>query len=166
MYVGLDLGQVHDYTALAAVQHDMVHLRLADSIGIDFHKTGYTPYISSLVLVRDAGEFDLIARGHEVMPYLYQSGEHHPGSEPCRRRACCRSRPNSARHRPFTSAPDKPPSFPTIVAISWTRPKPVRTSGHRSAVPSNPLRSSRCNLVSSAGAPFFPPPDPGCRRRR
>ena len=38
------------------------HLRLADSIGIDFHKTGYTPYISSLVLVRDAGDFDLIAR--------------------------------------------------------------------------------------------------------
>lgn len=65
--------------ALAAVQHEMVHLRLADSIGIDFHKTGYTPYVSSLVLVRDAGEFDLIARGHEVMPYLYQSGEHHPG---------------------------------------------------------------------------------------
>ena len=65
--------------ALAAVQHEMVHLRLADSIGIDFHKTGYTPYISSLVLVRDAGEFDLIARGHEFMPYLYQSGEHHPG---------------------------------------------------------------------------------------
>jgi glutamate/tyrosine decarboxylase-like PLP-dependent enzyme len=65
--------------ALAAVQHDMVHLRLADSIGIDFHKTGYTPYVSSLVLLRDAGEFDSIARGHEVMPYLYQSGEHHPG---------------------------------------------------------------------------------------
>lgn len=65
--------------ALAAVQHDMLHLRLADSIGIDFHKTGYTPYVSSLVLVRNASEFELIARGHEVMPYLYQSGEHHPG---------------------------------------------------------------------------------------
>jgi glutamate/tyrosine decarboxylase-like PLP-dependent enzyme len=65
--------------ALAAVQHDIAHLPLADSIGIDFHKTGYTPYISSLVLFRDAKEFDLIARQRETMPYLYQSGNHHPG---------------------------------------------------------------------------------------
>ncbi len=65
--------------ALAAAQHEIQHLRMADSIGIDFHKTGYTPYISSLVLFRDAREFELIARGRDTMPYLYQSGEHHPG---------------------------------------------------------------------------------------
>jgi len=65
--------------ALAAAQHDIGHLRLADSIGIDFHKTGYTPYSSSLVLFRDARDFNLIARSRETMPYLYQSGEHHPG---------------------------------------------------------------------------------------
>jgi glutamate/tyrosine decarboxylase-like PLP-dependent enzyme len=65
--------------ALAAAHHDMQHLNLADSIGLDFHKTGYTPYISSLLLVRDAGDFELIARGREMMPYLYTSGEHHPG---------------------------------------------------------------------------------------
>jgi L-2,4-diaminobutyrate decarboxylase len=65
--------------ALAGVQHDMAHLRLADSIGIDFHKTGYTPYVSSLVLVRDPRDFACIARDRELMPYLYQSGTHHPG---------------------------------------------------------------------------------------
>jgi len=65
--------------ALAAAQHDIQHLRLADSIGIDFHKTGYTPYISSLVLFRDGGDFESIARNRETMPYLYQSGTHHPG---------------------------------------------------------------------------------------
>ena len=65
--------------ALAAAQHDVQHLRLADSIGIDFHKTGYTPYISSLLLVRDARDFERIARSRETMPYLYTSGEHHPG---------------------------------------------------------------------------------------
>jgi L-2,4-diaminobutyrate decarboxylase len=65
--------------ALAAAKHHIQHLRLADSIGIDFHKTGYTPYISSLVLVRDARDFELIARSRETMPYLYTSGEHHPG---------------------------------------------------------------------------------------
>lgn len=65
--------------ALAAVQHDVQHLPLADSIGVDFHKTGYTPYTSSLVMFRDAGDFELIARGRDTMPYLYQSGQHHPG---------------------------------------------------------------------------------------
>lgn len=65
--------------ALAAAQHEIKHLRLADSIGIDFHKTGYTPYISSLVLFRDRREFELIARSRETMPYLYQSGTCHPG---------------------------------------------------------------------------------------
>jgi glutamate/tyrosine decarboxylase-like PLP-dependent enzyme len=65
--------------ALAAAQHDIGHLRLADSLGIDFHKTGYTPYNSSLVLFRDEGDFELVARSRETMPYLYTSGEHHPG---------------------------------------------------------------------------------------
>jgi glutamate/tyrosine decarboxylase-like PLP-dependent enzyme len=65
--------------ALASAQHDIGHLRLADSIGVDFHKTGYTPYSSSLVLFRDYQDFSLIARSRETMPYLYQSGEHHPG---------------------------------------------------------------------------------------
>lgn len=65
--------------ALAAVEHDMRHLRLADSIGIDFHKTGYTPYTSSLVLFREAADFERIARTRDTMPYLYQSGKHHPG---------------------------------------------------------------------------------------
>ena len=45
--------------ALAAAQHDIQHLPLADSIGIDFHKTGYTPYMSSLVLFRDGARFRL-----------------------------------------------------------------------------------------------------------
>jgi glutamate/tyrosine decarboxylase-like PLP-dependent enzyme len=65
--------------ALAAVEHDVRHLQLADSIGIDFHKTGYTPYTSSLVLFRDGADFQRIARPRETMPYLYQSGQHHPG---------------------------------------------------------------------------------------
>lgn len=65
--------------ALAAAEHEIAHLRQADSIGIDFHKTGYAPYNSSLVLFRDAADFGLIARSREQMPYLYQSGEYHPG---------------------------------------------------------------------------------------
>jgi len=65
--------------ALAAAHYRMQHLHLADSLGIDFHKTGYVPYVSSLVLVRDGADFARIARARETMPYLFQSGEHHPG---------------------------------------------------------------------------------------
>ena len=65
--------------ALASAQNRIQHLPLADSIGIDFHKTGYAPYVSSLALVSDASDFAQIARNRDAMPYLYQSGEHHPG---------------------------------------------------------------------------------------
>lgn len=65
--------------ALAAAVSRMRHLRLADSIGIDFHKTGFAPYISSLLLLRDRTDFGLVARQRETMPYLYHLGEYHPG---------------------------------------------------------------------------------------
>jgi glutamate/tyrosine decarboxylase-like PLP-dependent enzyme len=65
--------------ALAAACRRVRHLPLADSIGVDFHKTGFAPYISSLVLVKDRADFGLLARSPEQMPYLYQFGEHRPG---------------------------------------------------------------------------------------
>lgn len=55
------------------------YLNLADSIGVDFHKTGYAPYISSLFLVKDRADFELLHRTQAQMPYLYQFGEYHPG---------------------------------------------------------------------------------------
>jgi len=64
---------------LAGADHRIRYLKLADSLGIDFHKTGYTPYVSSLFLLRDGDDFGHIARSRETMPYLYQSGKHHPG---------------------------------------------------------------------------------------
>jgi glutamate/tyrosine decarboxylase-like PLP-dependent enzyme len=65
--------------ALAGVKRRMQHLGLADSIGVDFHKTGFAPYVSSLFLTRDANDFSLIARTPESMPYLFKSGSYHPG---------------------------------------------------------------------------------------
>ena len=65
--------------ALAQAQRRIGSLRLADSICLDFHKTGFSPYISSLFLLRDQNEFALISRERESMPYLYQSGSYHPG---------------------------------------------------------------------------------------
>lgn len=65
--------------ALAGACRRIRHLSLADSIGIDFHKTGFAPYISSLVLVKNGSDLDLVKRHPEEMPYLYHFGEHRPG---------------------------------------------------------------------------------------
>ncbi|MBI4860721.1 MAG: STAS domain-containing protein [Candidatus Riflebacteria bacterium] len=54
-------------------------LGLADSAGIDFHKTGYVPYISSLFLCRERTDLNLVTRDLELMPYLFQFGNYHPG---------------------------------------------------------------------------------------
>ena len=65
--------------ALAAAVRRISKLHLADSLGIDFHKTGFTPYISSLFLARDRNDLQLLVRGREEMPYLFQTGQRHPG---------------------------------------------------------------------------------------
>jgi glutamate/tyrosine decarboxylase-like PLP-dependent enzyme len=65
--------------ALAGARQRIRHLNLADSIGIDFHKTGFTPYISSLVLFKEREDLGLLSRSQDQMPYLYQFGEHRPG---------------------------------------------------------------------------------------
>ncbi len=54
-------------------------LYMADSVGIDFHKTGYAPYISSLFLVKNREDLTLLSRDPSQMPYLYQFGNYHPG---------------------------------------------------------------------------------------
>lgn len=65
--------------ALAGTKRRIAHLALADSIGIDFHKTGFTPYVSSLILVKNVHDLRLISRSQETTPYLFQSGTYHPG---------------------------------------------------------------------------------------
>lgn len=65
--------------ALAGVTKLIRHLALADSIGVDFHKSGFTPYISSLFLVQDQNDFEYLRRPPQQMPYLYQFGEYRPG---------------------------------------------------------------------------------------
>lgn len=65
--------------ALAGTQRRIMHLHLADSLGVDFHKTGFTPYVSSVYLVKTQADLERIAREPSSMPYLFQSGDHHPG---------------------------------------------------------------------------------------
>ncbi|MEW5802037.1 MAG: pyridoxal-dependent decarboxylase [bacterium] len=54
-------------------------LSMADSLGIDFHKTGYAPFISSVFLVKDRNDLKLLSREPEQMPYLYRYGRYNPG---------------------------------------------------------------------------------------
>ena len=65
--------------ALAGARRRIRHLSLADSLGVDFHKTGFAPYVSSLVLVKDRDDLRLVTRRPEQMPYLYHFGDHRPG---------------------------------------------------------------------------------------
>src|SRR4029079_7528806 len=63
----------------ARVSKRSVHPRVADSLGMDFHKTGFAPYVSSLFLLRERADFKAVVRERETMPYLYHTGEYHPG---------------------------------------------------------------------------------------
>jgi len=65
--------------ALVAASRRIRHLALADSLGVDFHKTGFAPYISSAVLLKDRRDWQWLARRDEDTPYIFQSGERHPG---------------------------------------------------------------------------------------
>jgi L-2,4-diaminobutyrate decarboxylase len=65
--------------SLAALAHGVAPLALADSLGVDFHKTGFAPYISSLFLARERDDFRTLVRARSTMPYIYHSGEYHPG---------------------------------------------------------------------------------------
>lgn len=65
--------------ALAGTARRIRHLGLADSLGIDYHKTGFTPYISSAVLLKDGRDFGHLTRRDEDTPYIFQSGTRHPG---------------------------------------------------------------------------------------
>lgn len=80
-FAGNPLGfRARTMRALRRSLRRMRGLAQADSVGIDFHKTGYAPYISSAVLLRDRADLGLLGRPSEQMPYLYQFGDYHPGS--------------------------------------------------------------------------------------
>lgn len=54
-------------------------LSRADTVGLDFHKTGFGPYVSSMVLCKNKADLSRISRDTGLMPYLFQFGNYHPG---------------------------------------------------------------------------------------
>jgi len=64
---------------LESVARKLRHNHLADSIGFDFHKTGYAPYVSSLFLLADGADWELLRRPAGAEAYLFHFGAYNPG---------------------------------------------------------------------------------------
>ena len=58
----------------------MADLRLADSVGIDFHKTGWSPYLCSALVVKNRKDLLLLQKTKKDMPYLYHGSGYQPGT--------------------------------------------------------------------------------------
>lgn len=46
-------------------------LKFADSFGVDFHKTGYIPYVSSMIVLKEQDDFALLRRDDDIMTPLF-----------------------------------------------------------------------------------------------
>lgn len=54
-------------------------LNLADSVGIDFHKTGWAPYLTSALIVKESKDLLLLEKLKRDTPYLYHDDGYQPG---------------------------------------------------------------------------------------
>ncbi|MFA5109125.1 MAG: pyridoxal-dependent decarboxylase [Patescibacteria group bacterium] len=55
-------------------------INYADSFGVDFHKTGYTPYVSSMIIVKNQTDFELLRRDMKIMtPLFHDDFAYNPG---------------------------------------------------------------------------------------
>ncbi len=55
-------------------------LKFADSFGVDFHKTGYIPYVSSMIIVKEQNDFALLRRDNNIMtPLFHDDSAYNPG---------------------------------------------------------------------------------------
>ncbi len=55
-------------------------LKFADSFGVDFHKTGYVSYVSSMIIVKEQDDFGLLRRDKKIMtPLFHDDSAYNPG---------------------------------------------------------------------------------------
>lgn len=55
-------------------------LKSADSVGIDFHKTGWAPYLTSVLIVKERQDLVLLEKLKRDTPYLYHDDGYQPGT--------------------------------------------------------------------------------------
>lgn len=85
--LGFQEDEEETYRTLVMTSRRISQLRLADSVGIDFHKTGFTPYLSSIVMFKNTrdsagkpvNDLEKLRHDRSTMPYLFQFGEYKPG---------------------------------------------------------------------------------------
>jgi glutamate/tyrosine decarboxylase-like PLP-dependent enzyme len=55
-------------------------IKYADSFGVDFHKTGYVAYTSSMIIVKEKSDFSLLKRDGDIMtPLFHDNQAYNPG---------------------------------------------------------------------------------------
>ena len=64
---------------IMSVVSRMAESQYADSVGIDFHKTGWCPYICSAFVVKNNQDLFLLEKLKNDMPYLYHGRGYQPG---------------------------------------------------------------------------------------
>ncbi|WP_125152046.1 pyridoxal phosphate-dependent decarboxylase family protein [Clostridium rectalis] len=65
--------------AIKECKEKIKYLKLADAVGIDFHKTGFTSYNCSMVCIKNNSDLELLCRDKDQMAYLYQFSAYTPG---------------------------------------------------------------------------------------
>lgn len=58
----------------------ITELQYADSVGLDFHKTGWAPYLCSAFIVKEKQDLIILEKLKKDMPYLYQGTGYQPGT--------------------------------------------------------------------------------------
>lgn len=73
-FTSVVLDRIRDITdRLASLKH-------ADTFGIDFHKTGYMPYVSSMIIARDKQDLAELGRESEMKtPLFHEEEAYNPG---------------------------------------------------------------------------------------
>ncbi|WP_340819516.1 pyridoxal-dependent decarboxylase [Methanolobus sp. WCC4] len=59
---------------------EMTDLKYADSVGVDFHKTGWAPYLCSAFVIQDREDLALLQKQKKDMPYLFHGEGYQPGT--------------------------------------------------------------------------------------
>lgn len=67
-------------TKLRTAREKIGELKYSDSFGVDFHKTGFCPYASSLFMLKNKEDWAVIGKGHENAHHqAFQLGSYSPG---------------------------------------------------------------------------------------
>ena len=72
--------QAKTLTMLQQAVESVRYLHLADSIGFDFHKLGFAPYISTFIICKEEKDLQLLSREEDSMSIVYQFGKYRPGT--------------------------------------------------------------------------------------